>query len=60
MALVETLQGQGGTLESVFASTGSLTSTLADRDQLIGQVIDNLNTVLGTIADKGDQFSEEL
>ena len=43
------LQGEGGTVESLLASTASLTSTIADRDQVIGQVIDNLNQVLQTV-----------
>jgi phospholipid/cholesterol/gamma-HCH transport system substrate-binding protein len=47
--LVRTLQGEGGTVESVLAHTASLTSTLADRDQLIGRVVDNLDEVLGTV-----------
>lgn len=58
--LVAVLQGQGGTIESVLSHTGSLTNTLADRDQLIGQVVTNLNTVLGTIASRKDQFSATL
>ena len=56
-ALLQVFQGQGGTLVSLLGSTSSFTATLADRDQLIGDVITNLNTVLGTINDKGDQFS---
>lgn len=55
-SLLEILQGQGGTVESLFASTGALTGTLADRDEVIGRVIDNLEKVLGTVADRGDRF----
>jgi phospholipid/cholesterol/gamma-HCH transport system substrate-binding protein len=33
---------------------------LAGRDQLIGEVITNLNTVLGTLAKRDGQFSEGL
>jgi phospholipid/cholesterol/gamma-HCH transport system substrate-binding protein len=58
--LIAVLQGQSGTIESVLSHTGSLTNTLADRDQLIGQVVTNLNTVLGTIASRKDQFSSTL
>ncbi|MCE3552558.1 MCE family protein [Pseudonocardia sp. RS11V-5] len=47
--IVSTLQGEGGTVDSLLASTASLTSTIADRDQVIGQVIDNLNGVLQTV-----------
>ncbi|MGW0044927.1 MCE family protein [Rhodococcus sp. NPDC003348] len=59
-ALLQVLQGQGGTLVSLLGSTSSFTSTLADRDQLIGDVITNLNTTLNTINDRGDQFSSTL
>ena len=38
--IVQVLQGEGGTVDSLLAHTGSLTTTLADRDQVIGQVID--------------------
>lgn len=59
-ALVQVFQGQGGTLVSLLGHTSSFTNTLADRDQLIGEVITNLNDVLGTINDKGDQFGTTL
>lgn len=47
--IVQTLQGEGGTVNSLLAHVASLTNTLANRDQVIGRVIDNLNNVLGTI-----------
>ena len=53
-------QGQGGTISSVLAQTSALTTTLAGRDELIGQVITNLNTVLGTFGARDEQFSEGL
>jgi phospholipid/cholesterol/gamma-HCH transport system substrate-binding protein len=55
--LVKTLQGEGGTLESLMQRTASLTTTLADRDAVIGRVINNLSTVLDTL-DNGDQLSQ--
>lgn len=55
--IVKTLQGEGGTINSLLAHTASLTTTLADRDQLIGSVIDNLNTVLATLDQRGARFS---
>jgi phospholipid/cholesterol/gamma-HCH transport system substrate-binding protein len=58
--IVKTLQGEGGTVNSLLAHTASLTSTLADRDQLIGSVIDNLNTVLATLDKRGARFSTLL
>jgi phospholipid/cholesterol/gamma-HCH transport system substrate-binding protein len=56
--IVQVLQGQGGTVQSLLASTSSLTNTLADRDQVIGEVIDNLNAVLDTVNARDEQLSE--
>jgi phospholipid/cholesterol/gamma-HCH transport system substrate-binding protein len=58
--LIEAFQGQGATLSSFLSHTASLTNTLADRDQLIGQVIVNLNTVLGSLGDQKDQFGKAV
>ncbi len=58
LALIKTLQGEGGTINSLLSKTASLTNTLADRDALIGSVINNLNTVLGTINARDLQLSE--
>lgn len=52
--LVQTLQGEGGDINTLLARTASLTSTIADRDAVIGRTIDNLNAVLGTV-DAHDQ-----
>jgi phospholipid/cholesterol/gamma-HCH transport system substrate-binding protein len=56
--IVQTLQGEGGTVQNLVARTASLTNTLADRDQVIGRVIDNLNTVLATVDARGTQLSD--
>ncbi|MFH8656498.1 MCE family protein [Streptomyces afghaniensis] len=55
--IIKTLQGEGGTVNSLLAHTASLTTTLADRDELIGSVIDNLNSVLKTLDQRGGRFS---
>ncbi|OBB27376.1 MCE family protein [Mycolicibacterium elephantis] len=55
--LIAAFQGQGVTMSSILAETASLTNTLADRDQLIGEVIGNLNTVLSSLGDHTDQFA---
>ena len=54
--IVQTLQGEGGTIESLAARTASLTNTLADRDEVIGRVIDNLSAVLTTLDENGPQL----
>jgi phospholipid/cholesterol/gamma-HCH transport system substrate-binding protein len=51
-------QGEGGTLEGLLAHTASVTSTLADRDQVIGQLIDNLNEVLDHLGSRDDELNE--
>lgn len=51
--IIQALQGEGGTIETLLARTASLTSTLADKDAVIGRVVDNLTTVLATVDDRG-------
>jgi phospholipid/cholesterol/gamma-HCH transport system substrate-binding protein len=55
--IVQVLQGEGGTVESLLQHTGSLTTTLAGRDKVIGEVIGNLNDVLKTVNGKGDALA---
>ncbi|OKH82818.1 mammalian cell entry protein [Mycobacterium sp. ST-F2] len=59
-AMIEALQGQGGALSDLLSNTGSFSQTLADRDQLIGDTITNLNTVLATVDSKGSQFNTSI
>ena len=58
--LIKAFQGQGATISSFLAQTAALTNTLADRDQLIGQVIVNLDTVLGSLGDQSTQFAKTV
>jgi len=58
--LISAFQGQGASIGSFLTQTAALTGTLADRDQLIGQVVVNLNTVLGSLAGQGDQFAKAV
>jgi phospholipid/cholesterol/gamma-HCH transport system substrate-binding protein len=55
--LVQVLQGEGGTVDSLFTQVGSLTTTLANHDALIGNVINDLNSVLGPIDTHDSQVS---
>ena len=59
-SLITIFQGQGGTLNDILDQTASLTTALADRDQAIGEVIRNLNTVLDTTVKHQQQFDETL
>jgi phospholipid/cholesterol/gamma-HCH transport system substrate-binding protein len=59
-ALIELLQGQGGALSNVLADTSAFSTALGQRDQLIGDAITNLNTVLGTIDERSAKFSASV
>ena len=56
--LVRVLQGEGGTIESLMQHTASLTSAIADRDQLVGDVIANLDELLTTVDGRQQQLTE--
>ncbi|MQA60398.1 MAG: MCE family protein [Actinophytocola sp.] len=58
--IIQVMQGEGGTVESLLAHTASLTTTLAEKDQVIGEVINNLNVVLDTLNAKGPQVKETV
>ena len=47
-SIITIFQGQGGTINDILDQTAELTNTLGDRDRAIGEVINNLNTVLDT------------
>lgn len=57
-SLVRVLQGEGGTVSNLVRQTGQLTNHLADRDQVIGEVIDNLTRVLQTVNERDVQFQQ--
>ncbi len=58
--LVQVLQGQSEAIGSFLTQTAALTTTLANRDELIGQVVVNLNTVLGSLGNQSQQFDKAL
>jgi len=55
--VIQVFQGEGATVEDLLAHVASLTSSLADKDKVIGSVIDNLTAVLGTVAQRDQEFS---
>jgi phospholipid/cholesterol/gamma-HCH transport system substrate-binding protein len=59
-AILELLQGQGGALSQLLSETGTFSQTLGDRYQVISQVIQNLNQVLGTIDTKSVEFDASV
>ncbi|MCW2847248.1 MAG: hypothetical protein JWR90_1222 [Marmoricola sp.] len=56
--LISVFQGEGGNFNALLQSTASVTNTLADRDQVIGSLIDNLNDVLATVAGRDKQLNQ--
>jgi phospholipid/cholesterol/gamma-HCH transport system substrate-binding protein len=58
--LIQAFQGQGATINSLLAQTAAFTNTIADRDTLIGEVIVNLNAVLGTLGGQSDQLAKTV
>ncbi|MBB2991194.1 phospholipid/cholesterol/gamma-HCH transport system substrate-binding protein [Mycolicibacterium iranicum] len=59
-AVIELLQGNNGALSEMLSSTSAFTQDLAARDQVIGDVISHLNTVLSIVDDKGAQFDASV
>lgn len=59
-SLITVFQGQGGTISDILRQTGELTRTLAQRDQAIGEVIDNLNVVLDTTVAHQKEFDNTI
>ena len=55
--LIQIFQGEGPTLDDLFSKASSFSNALADNDQTVQQLIDNLNTVVGTLSKDGDKFS---
>lgn len=58
--LIAALDGQGGTISSFLNQVAVVTNTLADRDLLIGQVIDNLNSVTGSLGGQSEQLDKAV
>ncbi|MGE0215342.1 MCE family protein [Mycolicibacterium sp.] len=50
--LIRALQGEGASIDEFLGQTALFTNTLADRDELIGQVITNLNTVMSSVSEQ--------
>lgn len=59
-SIITVFQGQGGTINDILDQTAALTSTLAERDQAIGEVITNLNTVLETTVRHQQEFDRTI
>ncbi len=56
-AMLQVFEGQGQTLQSLLSKTSSFSNEVANKDQAVEKLIDNLNTVVETLAKDGNQFS---
>lgn len=56
-SLIQVFQGEGSTLQSLLSKTSSFSNTLADNSESVQALIDNLNTVVGTVNSEGTKFS---
>ncbi|MEJ7633821.1 MlaD family protein [Aeromicrobium sp.] len=59
-SIVSVLQGEGGTIESLLDQTATVSSRLADDDEVVGAVITNLTPVLEDLAARDDEFDETI
>lgn len=59
-SLIQIMQGQGGTVESLFSRTSSFTNVLADNHQIVEQLIDNLNRATAILEQDGDRFTANI
>lgn len=56
--IIQVFQGEGATVQDLLTHVASLTTAIADKDQVIGQVIDNLNAVLTTVNAHGPALGQ--
>lgn len=55
-SIIQVFQGSGPAMNTLLTQAAELTSTFADRDEIIGAVLTNLTSVLDQLAGKGPQF----
>jgi len=55
-SMIKVLQGEGGTIEGLMQQTAELTSFVADRDDVLGEVMNNLTPVLQNLAGQGSEL----
>ncbi|MFC4910223.1 MCE family protein [Actinomadura gamaensis] len=57
-SLVQVFQGEGPTMDTLLTTVGSLTRTIANRDQVIGEVVTNLDAVLSDLNGRSGRLVE--
>jgi phospholipid/cholesterol/gamma-HCH transport system substrate-binding protein len=56
-SLIEVIQGQGPTMESLLTNSSTFLQTMADRSATIQQLIDSLRSTVGTLSEQGTDFA---
>ncbi len=56
--IISVFQGESPNVTALVATVGSLTSALAAKDKVIGEVIGNLNSVLRTVNSRGNALGD--
>jgi phospholipid/cholesterol/gamma-HCH transport system substrate-binding protein len=59
-SLLAVFQGQGETLDSVFSRTSSFSNALADNNEVVQRLIDNLDSLVATLDNQGDKFADTV
>lgn len=58
--IINVFQGQSDTMSSLLSDTADLTTALADKDKVIGELITNLTKVMDTVNEHNDEFDSLL
>lgn len=58
--ILAVFQGDGASVDSLLASAGRLTTTLAERDAVIGDLVDSLGSVLETVSTRSAQLDATI
>jgi phospholipid/cholesterol/gamma-HCH transport system substrate-binding protein len=56
--IIQVLQGEGTTLDSLISNVGQLTTTLANKSKVIDSLISNLNSVVATVNSRGNELAD--
>ena len=58
--IIQVFQGESGTVADLVSSTSSLTNRIADKDAVIGRLVDNLTAVLDTVNARDDELDDMI
>ncbi|MGE2730618.1 MCE family protein [Mycolicibacterium vaccae] len=59
-SLIQIVQGQGGSMESLLSRTSAFSQALADKNHTIEELIENLQVTLSALAGQRDDFSDGI